>query len=156
MLGIVPALAQTNSVERIGTFQLKDQHGVERRYEFPRTNVTLVVVADHKGSEQLESWIRPIFRRYGGRVAIEGIADVSNVPAGLRGMVQRAFVKKLDYSVMLDWRGDVARQFKPGRNVANVFVLSRHGNIALRTNGGADERKLHQVFGAVDALLAEK
>ena len=126
-------------------FDLRDQRERAHAVRFPRTNVSFIVVADHKGSEQLEKWIRPVYERFGQRVAIAGVADLSKVPFGLRGLVRRAFVKELDYPVMLDWKGDVVRQFSPHKDNANVFVVATNGTVLRRWTGNANREKLAEL-----------
>src|ERR1700683_1192160 len=85
--------APTNSVPVLASFELRDQYDNPHNISFPATNVTLMTVADRKGSEQIDGWIAPVKERYGERIAIEGIADVSTVPRLLRSMVRKQFKK---------------------------------------------------------------
>ena len=151
----LPAFSATTNVlaNRIGSFELKDQHGQLRQYHFPKTNLSFVVVADQKGSDQIDAWIRPMLERYGRRVAIDGVADVSTVPVGLRSMVRRAFVKKVSYPVMLDWEGKVCPQFSPRKDIANVFVLALDGKIVEQWSGIANQDRLRALFALLDAHL---
>jgi hypothetical protein len=130
---------------KIRPFELKDQHDRMHAFSFPRTNLTIVLIADHKGSEQLENWIQPIYEQFGKSVAIVGVADVSAVPPGLRGIVQRAFVKKLSYPVMLDWRGDVVRQFAPAKKQANIYLLGANGAVMKWWAGKAELEKMEDL-----------
>ena len=110
---------------KITDFELTDQDEKLRTYRFPKAKVTVMTVADHKGSEQLAPWIQRIRDRYETRIDIDGVADVSIVPKILHGMIRDTFRKKLTYSVMLDWDGNVlavrpaARSFV--RTVAAAF-----------------------------------
>jgi hypothetical protein len=138
---------------RIGDFELADQHNRVRRYRFPQTNLTVMAVADNKGSAQLEPWISQIYQRFGGSINIDGIADVSPVPGALQGAVRLMFRNKLAYSVMLDWDGSVVRQFhyKPGE--ANLYLLNRHGWIVDCLTGPVEQSKLTRLSQALDNEL---
>jgi hypothetical protein len=138
-------------VSNVTSFTLTDQHERSRVIQFPATNATFLVIADWKGSAQLEPWIKPVRERFGSTSGIEGIADVSAVPPGLRAMVRRAFAKQLSYPVMLDWTGAVTRQFRPEKEVPNIYVLSPEGKILLRRSGGASDALLAEVFRALGA-----
>jgi hypothetical protein len=142
---VVTSLACQGIEPTLKNFSLRDQHERSHAIRFPRTNVSFIVVADHKGSKQLEKWIQPVYERFGQRVAIAGVADLSKVPFGLRGFVRRAFVKELDYPVMLDWQGDVVRQFAPQKDNANVFVVATNGTVLRRWTGNADREKLAEL-----------
>ncbi len=103
-------------VEKLSDFELTDQDAKTRSYRFPKAKVTLMTVADHKGSDQLAPWIQALYDRYRKRIDIDGVADVSMIPELFHGMFREAFRKKLTYSVMLDWEGvseSLAAELKP-------------------------------------------
>lgn len=139
----------------VASFELSDQHEHKRAVRFPREKLTVITVADHKGSEQLEAWISPIRARYGKRIEIEGVADVSSVPAPMRGMIRRAFRKQLDYPVMLDWQGQTAASFRYHKQQANLYLVDRTGKILARHQGQASPRSLGDLFKLIDRQLQE-
>lgn len=146
--------ARTNQLQKtIGNFSLADQHGNLHRYEFPKTNISFVVVADKQGSEQLEEWIQPVAKRYGKRIDIDGVANLVRVPRPLRGMVQHVFLNRITYAVMLDWEGTVTGKFSPLKNVANVFVLARDGQVLEHLSGAADAQRLRRLYDCIDEAL---
>lgn len=138
---------------RIRDFELADQHNRIRRYRFPKSNITVMAISDHKGSAQLEPWISQIYQRFGGSVNIDGIADLSPVPSSLQSAVRLIFRNRLAYSVMLDWNGNVVRQFqyKPGE--ANLYLLDRNGWIVHCLSGPVEKSKLIQLSQALETEL---
>lgn len=135
-------------------FTLKDQFKKEHRYHFPRPKVSVLILADYVGSEQLEEWVRPIYDRYQDRVALDGVAELSTVPRFARGMV-RAFLRgQLDYPVMLDWSGDVTTRYRYQPGEANLFVIDPTGRIRLKVIGGVSHTKLQRVLITLGGLLA--
>jgi hypothetical protein len=143
----------TNSEPALVPFELRDQYDIPHKISFPATNVTVMTVADKKGSEQIDGWIAPLKERYGGRIAIEGIADMSKVPGLLRSMVREQFKKRRTYPVMLDWDGPVARGFNYHKDEANVFVIDRDGRITGHFTGATNEVALKVLFADVDRVL---
>jgi len=139
---------------QLADFTLKDQHGATRAYHFPKARVTVMTLADWRGSEQLEPWIQRVFDRYGQRLDIDGVADLSMVPKPLQAMVQRAFKGKLTYSVMLDWTGPVVRQFPRKPAVANLYVIDRRGRIVAQHSGPVNDSAAAALFGVIDRTLA--
>ena len=107
--------------------------------------------ADHKGSEQIEAWVRPMKKRNSYRIAIEGMADASRVPATLRRLVRRWFKEKFLNPVMLDWTGKVVKRLKPAPSVANIYAVHTNGMVLLNRPGAADEKKLARLFPVLDA-----
>lgn len=145
--------AATNAVHRLHDFELKDQYEKTRRYAFPKTNLSFVVVADQKGSDQLPHWIQPVHDRYAARIDIDGVADMSPVPAPLRGIIRRSFLKKSTYPVMLDWEGGVVKQFQPRPHVANVYIVGTNGVILEQWSGPASRAQIEQLLAAIDTHL---
>jgi hypothetical protein len=145
----------TNSVPVLASFELRDQYDNLHTISFPATNVTLMTVADRKGSEQIDGWIAPVKERYGDRIAIEGIADVSTVPRLLRSMVRKQFKKGRAYPVMLDWDGPVARSFNYQKDEANFFVIDRQGHITGCFSGATNDVALKSLFASIDLAIAK-
>ena len=134
--------------------ELKDQFDSPQRLSFPTTNFTVLTIADHKGSEQIAGWVRPIKARYGAQVAIHGIADVAAVPGWLRSPVRRKFRQRQSYPVMLDWSGDTVKAFATAQDCVNVFVLDERGRILTRFRGEAKPGALEELYATLDQALA--
>jgi hypothetical protein len=140
-------------VDKLDAFELTDQDGKVRRYQFPRSKVTVMTVAGRRGYEQLAPWIRQIYGRYKKRIDIEGIADVSMIARPFRGIFRTAFKRQLTYSVMLDWEGSVVRQFDYKRGVANVYVIDRRGRILKQLTGPVRDSAMRELTRVVDRAL---
>ena len=134
----------------VGSFVLHDQNATERQYHFPKNKISVLVIADRGGSDQLEPWIARLYSRYGDRIDIDGIADVSIIPPAFHGMFRAAFRRKLVYPVMLDWTGSVVNRFKYQKGEANLFVVDRRGNIMARVSGSVTDEGVERLFRAVD------
>lgn len=141
-------------VEKLQNFELTDQHVRTRRYEFPKAKVTVMTVADHKGSDQLAPWIQRLHDRYKERVDIDGVADVSMVPKPFHNMVREAFRKQLTYSVMLDWGGSVVKQFGYAKGVPNIYVIDRGGRIVKQVAGPVSNEALRGLTRQIDRAIA--
>ena len=133
--------------------ELNDQFDALQKLSFPTTNITFLTIADHKGSEQIAGWVAPVKQRFGTRVDIRGIADVSPVPRFLRGMIRKQFQKAQAYPVMLDWSGDAVKAFTYVADEANVLVLDGHGRILKRLAGAADESSVRELCATLEAAL---
>ena len=133
---------------------LRDQFGALQVLAFPRTNTTLLTIADRRGAEQIAGWIAPVQRRFGTRIEICGIADLSAVPRPLHPMVRRQFQKSQDHPVMLDWSGDAVKTFQYVPGNSTLLVFDGRGRILLRVNGEANEAAVREVCDAIDRALA--
>jgi hypothetical protein len=151
----VVAVAFAVPMAKLGDFELTDQEAKKRIYHFPKTKVTVMTVADHKGADQLAPWIQPVYDRYQNQIDIDGVADVSMIPKLFRAMLREAFKKQLAYSVMLDWDGSVVKQFAYEKNVANIYVIDRSGRVVKRLTGAVSNEALRDLFRAIDAAIAD-
>ncbi len=133
---------------------LRDQFDAPQTLAFPTTNITFLTIADRTGSAQLAGWIAPVEHRFGKRIDIRGIADVSAVPRVLRSLVRKKFRELQTYPVMMDWTGDAVKAFNYVPDRANVLVLDGRGWILLRCNGPATGHQLQALYAAIDAARA--
>jgi hypothetical protein len=150
------AAAVAAPVEKLRDFELSDQHEQSRQYRFPKTKVTVMTVADHRGSSQLAPWIERLHAHYAKRIDIDGVADVSIIAAPFRGIFRTAFKKQLTYSVMLDWQGDVVRQFGYAKGVANLYVIDREGRIVKHHRGPVNDEAMRDLMQSIDRTIAGK
>jgi hypothetical protein len=134
--------------------ELPDQFEVRHQLSFPATNLLLLTIADHKGSEQIAGWVAPVKNRYGPRLAISGIADVSAVPGWMRGVVRKKFRQRQSYPVMLDWSGATVKAFATVPDCVNVFLVDERGRILKRFTGEAQAGALTELYATIDQALS--
>lgn len=141
-------------VEKLTDFELTDQHKKPRSYRFPKAKVTVMTVADHKGSDQLAPWIQRLYDRYEKRIDIDGVADVSMIPKPLHNMFRESFRKQLTRSVLLDWGGSVIKLFDYKKGVANLYVIDRSGQILKQVTGPVSDEVLREIALEIDRAIA--
>ncbi len=135
---------------------LHDQYDAPQKLSFPTTNITVLAIADRKGSDQVDGWIAALKLRYSGRIDLRGLADVGGVPGFLQGKIRRRFQETRRYPVMMDWSGKACAQLGYHPGLANILILGRDGSILGRLTGGAVETNRAAAFDALDkALLLE-
>jgi len=136
--------------------ELQDQFGKRQKLAFPNQEVTLLAIADKKGSAELNAWIAALKPRYAGRIDIRGLADMGGVPGFLQGHIARKFQAKLKYPVMMDWSGKVCDRFGYRHGVANILVIDADGAIRERIWGAATDDGDTLISHALDAALQAK
>lgn len=135
-------------------FALQDQHGRQHAYRLPSDKVSVLFFADHAGSSQLEPWIQPLYERYQESIAIYGVADLSTVPAFLQGVVALFIRGQVQYPVMLDWTGTIARAYTYTKGQAQVLLVNTAGDIVFAVTGPVNTQKLAGVLAQIDDLLS--
>lgn len=148
--------AVAEPIGQLSDFTLTDQAAKTRSYRFPKARVSVLTVADHKGSDQLAPWIQRLYDRYQKRIDIDGVADVSMIPKPFHNMLRDAFRKRLTYSVMLDWEGAVVRQLGYQKGVANIYVIDRSGRIVTRRSGPATDAAMRDLAVTIDRAITAK
>ncbi len=148
-----PATVAAACVRKATSFELKDQYDKKLAYAFPRQKVSVLVFGDRKGSEQIESWVRPLYDRYKDRIDQNGVAVLNSVPALMRGIVRQIFKSQVKYPVLLDWTGSVSRAYEYQSGKANLIVIDRSGQIVYCAYGAASEPELARIYTQIDKLL---
>ncbi len=152
--GNVGAIRANDLVDKPApAFELKDQYENTQAFKFPKQKVSVLVLGDRKGSEQIEGWVRPLYNRYQNKIDQNGVAVLSSVPSFMRGIVRKIFKNKVKYSVLLDWSGDVSRAYEYKGGKANLVIIDREGKIRFRVEGPASEQELARVYAQIDKLL---
>jgi hypothetical protein len=151
----IGAAAPESLLGRAAPFELQDQYGKQHYYFFPRPKVTLLLFSDREGSEQIENWVRPLYKRYQDTIDIQGVAVLKGVPTFAQGLIRILIRNRIRYPVMLDWSGDLARIYELQPGVVNLVVLSREGGVTFRVNGASNQESLLQCFSRIDRLLSE-
>ncbi len=146
-----PAGRSTNAPSCI---ELRDQFDAPQRLCFPAMKVTVLTIADRKGSEEVDGWIAALRPLYAGRVDFRGLANVAGVPGLLQAKVRRKFQETRKYPVMMDWSGTACAQFGYQREVANILIIDRDGSIRARIHGSPSHAAVAAARVAVEAALA--
>lgn len=132
---------------------MQDQFGTVHEFKFPRVKPTVLTVADKKGSADIKDWAHPLAEKFGDKIEIAGLADVSAVPSPLRGMVKAKFKKAIQYPVMLDWKGTITSSFRYTKGEANVYLIAPDGRLIQHIAGKADVGRLKVLCSSVEAAL---
>jgi len=134
--------------------QLRDQFDSPQKLAFPTTNLTILTIADKKGSAQVDAWIAALKPRCSGGIAIRGLADVGGAPGFVQGRIRKGFQESRRYPVMLDWSGKVCAQLGYKKDEANILVLDRNGRIHARFTGVATAVAVAEAGVVLDKLLS--
>lgn len=138
---------------QVNDFELENLQGDRRRFEFPRQKLLVLAIADQKGSEGMENWIKPLYDRYTSRIDIEGVAELSAVPGFARGIARGIISGLVKQPILLDWTGEVSQQFKAQKNVTNLYIIDPQGQMIASSSGEATLEKLKEMVEAIDSAL---
>lgn len=149
----LPSPAQGAAERAPARIELSDQFERAHRVVFPAPKVTVLAIADRRGSEQIDSWIEAVHARYGERIDFRGIADCGGAPRLLHGRIRAGFRDERKQPVMLDWSGEVSAALGYEAGVANLLIVARDGRILHRFAGPADAGRVAAFRRALDAVL---
>ena len=120
-------------------FTLKDQHDTEIRLsQFHGENV-LLFGFDRDSVDNGETWLTLFLERYAEGLRILPIANGSSMPLSarlfLKGKVKAEFqdaaVEFNLSSFLLDWTGEVSRQYGMASQIPTIVLIDRAGHIRL-------------------------
>ncbi len=149
------AAESTSLVTKVSlSIELRDQFDVLQRLSFPATNVTVLAIADRKGSEEVDGWVAALKPLYAGAVDFRGVAYLAGVPEFLHAKVRARFQETRQYPVMLDWSGKVCEQLCYERGTANILIIDRDGIIRARIRGSASQATIALARQALEAALS--
>jgi hypothetical protein len=135
------------------SISLTDQWEKPAVLRAPLDRVTILAIADRAGADQINEWVTPLKVQFGTNVQFFAVADVSAVPAPLRGLVRRRFAKEYSYPVGLDWKGTITEQLPLTSKAVNLFVLDRAGIVQHTAQGAVETEALRKLIDAVTGLL---
>jgi hypothetical protein len=120
-------------------FELVDQFGNRHSDDEYRSGVFVVVASDRKGSAFAPSWSRAIRGSLQGlpdadQVKMAGLAHLEGVPRLLRGLVKRAFPRRPEDWVLLDWGGVFEAAYGHEKDHTSLLVFA-DGNLVHRAYG---------------------
>jgi hypothetical protein len=140
---VAPPVAETNLI--CVSFELPDQFGTNHTVTFPRPQPLLLIVADRKGSEQIDAWVKMVKARCGQRLEFIGVANASGAPGWVHGLIRKSFQKKYPYPILLDWSGHLPASLRCEPDVANVFLLNPAGRVLATERGECSEESLRRL-----------
>lgn len=152
--GAVAGEVQPFPTHAPGCIELHDQYDAPQKLSFPSTNVTVLAIADRKGSGQVDGWMAALKPRYAKRIDIRGIAHAGGAPGFLRGKIRKKFQETRTYSVMIDWSGSTCEQLSYRKEMANILVLDRDGAILGRFSGLANGPNVTEACALLDKALS--
>jgi hypothetical protein len=148
-----PKATLKTNLPQAKAFSLENLQGTTQQFSFPRTKILILAIADQKGSEDMENWIKPLYDRYSDSVDIHGVAELSAVPKLARGIARGIISGIVKQPIMLDWTGSVSQQFGAKSGVTNVYAINAQGQIIASGSGLANLDKLKAIAESVDNAL---
>lgn len=131
-------------------FTLEDPSKKKVKVSFPREKPLFLSLADREGSEQIPDWAKPVKEAFADRVEHIGVADLQAIPSLMRGPI-RLFFKGVEGYVLLDWEGEVCKQYKVKAKTALIVILDRDGTVLSRHEGAADDEQVSEIIEILNA-----
>lgn len=138
------------------SFVMPDQFGTNHEISFPQAQPLVLIVADRKGSEQIQSWVAALKAHYHGRLKLVGVADVGGAPGWVHGLIRKKFRQEYAYPILLDWSGKLPSDLRCEKDVANVFLLDSEGDVLATEHGDCGEIPLQHLTQMTDLALAAR
>ncbi len=133
-------------------FSLSDQHDQRVSLSNLEGKVIVLVASDKEGTKQNPAWRKALTERYGGRVFIQGVGDLRNVPFFLKGSFKRD-LQKDPASILLDWKGEIFIAYGLAEHVSNIVLIDQKGYVQYLHSGCAEPGAVGDLFEKIDRCL---
>jgi len=115
-------------------YALEDQFGATHTDEECGDSVVILLGGDRKGSTYIADWGPALDQAYtrefeSGAVCSVGFAHLKGAPFFVKKKIIASFPKDPDAWVLLDWKGEIARNWGAEKDAANLYVFDRGGEI---------------------------
>jgi predicted transcriptional regulator len=151
LLPLSRAIAENMVGEMATEVTLQDQYEKTVSLRQYGGHIVVLLASDKEGKAQNAAWIKAISGKYAGQVAVQGMADVSNVPFFLKNKI-RNDLKKDEGSIILDWNGEVFRSYGFAKGRSNIVLIDSRGVIRHRSSGAAAPGAVQELFRKIEAL----
>ena len=160
----VPPLIVPESGTIAPNFTLKDQHDVEFRLRQFRGENMLLFGFDKDSVSRGEIWLNLFLERYAEGLRILPIVNGSGLPffarPFLKGKIKtdlREVEAELNLpSLLLDWTGEVSRQYGMPLQIPAVVLIDTAGRIQLvHPLPQLTEEEVREVFGRIDQQIRQ-
>ena len=142
-------------------FELKDQFDNVYSDKDYSQEILIVIGSDKNGSKYNPIWSGAINDFIIGHLIADninliGVADLRGVPFFLKGFVKGKFPQNINESILLDWKGKLAKSYRFESDVSNILIFNK-GNLVLKTYGTAmEDHKLQAVKEKLIELSSEE
>ena len=157
-----PPLIVPESGTTAPDFTLKDQHDTEIRLSQFRGEDVLLFGFDKDSVGHGEVWLTLFLERYAEGLRIFPIANGSSMPLSarlfLRGKVKAQLQDAAEEfnlsSFLLDWTGEVSRQYGMDLKIPTIVLIDREGHIRLvQPLPQLTEEGVRGVFDQIDSQI---
>ncbi|MCX7805973.1 MAG: peroxiredoxin family protein [Planctomycetota bacterium] len=117
--------------------------------------VTVVIAANDAHGREMPAWEDPVIERFGGRVALVRLMDLSGLPRLARSFAQARIRQEMKGDPLaLDWEGTVFRAFGFDPARVNAAIVDSRGILRLRAAGVPDAAARRRFLAGIEAALA--
>lgn len=120
-------------------YALDDQFGMTHADEDCGEAVVVLLGGDRKGSVYIDQWGSALRRAYSreleeGRVCSVGFAHLKGAPFFVKKKIVASFPKDPEAWIMLDWKGEISKNWGAEKDAANFYVFDRGGDLVFRAS----------------------
>ncbi len=134
-------------------FELRDQFKEPYSFTIPRERVTVLMFADRAASDHAEPWVNKLWDIYGERIDMEGVGVGRWIPFFTRPVIRMLVRKATDHPIMLDWNGNVAKEYRYERHKFILHIIEPGGRVVRTLSGPPTEENVDTVCKEIDRLL---
>ncbi len=143
-------------------FSLADQFGETHTDEDCSGAVVVLLGGDRKGSAFIADWGPVLHQAYtrefeAGSVCSVGFAHLKGAPFFVKKKIVASFSKEPDEWTLLDWKGEIAKNWGAEKDAANLYVFDRGGDLVYSVSLRAfDQAVFDNIIDSVEKAVEEE
>lgn len=143
-------------------FSLADQFGEIHTDEDCSGAVVVLLGGDRKGSAFIADWGPVLHQAYNrefeaGAVCSMGFAHLKGAPFFVKKKIVASFSKEPDEWTLLDWKGEIAKNWGAEKDAANLYIFDRGGGLVFHSSlREFDQETLGRILHQVQETVAEQ
>ncbi len=142
---------QLDAGDEAPDFSLMDQFDTTYSLEDLRGNLVILIASDKEGSVQNKLW-RKKLGGLAGDIHILGVADLRSVPFFLKWKIRSDF-RKDKAPILLDWDGDIFKDYGLVQKVSNIVLIDKGGFIRHHVWGEAGDDAVQTLLHTIDSHM---
>ena len=137
---------------------LQDPEEKEHNLKKLRGKVVFLILGNRKIRKEDDKWAEAFQKDYEKNAQVKGyiIADMRSVPGFIPKRFIRGQLKKNPPPVkfLLDWKGEVHKQYQTEKEKPTLYLISQKGNIVFHRKANFKPETYAEIKKEIDKLLA--
>lgn len=142
--------------QRAPGFELSDQFNKKWKLNDLKGKVVVLIVANRNSGKAMGPWVDKLKAGYADKIQLLGLLDLHDIPGIGRGMAKSRIRKETQEPMMLDFKGNTAKEHEVTSKCPVTVVIDKSGVTKAVQKTSCNPDALKSITDAIDAALKAK